>query len=88
MFTWLQALTVQTDQGQLKDEDAALLELADVVVDYSEIDLRLLQAKQIAREIINRVRNKVGHCTTIVRAADGQLRHDKGIVGIRSTDPV
>lgn len=80
LFTWLQGLTVHTDQGHLEDEDAALLELAGVVVDYSEIDLRLLQAKQIAREIVNRVRTKVGHCTTVVPAADGQLRHDKGIV--------
>src|SRR5262249_35732737 len=51
-----------------------------VVVDYSEIDLHLLQAKQIAREIVNRVRVKVGHCTTVVPAADAQLQRDKGIV--------
>jgi hypothetical protein len=80
LFAWLRGLTVRTDQGHLEDEDAALLELAGLVVDYSEIDLRLLQAKQIAREIVNRVRTKVGHCTTVVPAADGQLRHDKGIV--------
>jgi len=80
LFTWLRGLTVYTDRGHLEDGDAALLELAGVVVDYSEIDLRLLQAKQIAREIVNRVRTKVGHSTTVVPAADGQLRHDKGIV--------
>lgn len=80
LFTWLGELTVRTDQGNLEDGNAALLELAGVVVDYSEIDLRLLQAKQIAREIVNRVRTKVGHCTTVVPAADGQLRQDKGIV--------
>jgi hypothetical protein len=80
LFAWLRGLTVRTDQGNLEDGDAALLELAGVVVDYSEIDLRLLQAKQIAREIVNRVRTKVGHCTTVVPAADGQLRQDKGIV--------
>lgn len=80
LFTWLRGLSVQTDQGNLEDANTALLELAGVVVDYSEIDLHLLQAKQIAREIVNRVRTKVGHCTTVVPAADRQLRHDKGIV--------
>lgn len=80
LFTWLRGLTVHTDQGNLEDRDAALLELAGVVVEYSEIDLRLLQAKQIAREIVDRVRIKVGHSTTVVPAADGLLRQDKGIV--------
>jgi Cap4, dsDNA endonuclease domain len=80
LFAWLRELTVRTDQGNLENGDAALLELAGVVVDYSEIDLRLLQAKQIAREIVNRVRTKVSHSTTVVPAADVQLRQDKGIV--------
>jgi hypothetical protein len=80
VFSWLRALSVRTDQGHLENGEAALLELAGVVVEYSEIDLRLLQAKQIAREIVSRVRTKVGHCTTIVPAADDQLRKDKGIV--------
>ena len=51
-----------------------------MVVDYSEIDLHLRQAKQIAREIVNQVRIKVGHCTTVVPTADQPVRHDKGIV--------
>jgi Cap4 dsDNA endonuclease len=80
LFTWLRGLKVHTDQGQLEDTDAALLELADVVVEYSEIDLLQRQAKQIAREIVNRVRGKVAHCTTVVPTSDEQLRHDKGIV--------
>jgi hypothetical protein len=58
LFKWLRGLTVHTDQGQLEDPEAALLELANVVVDYSEIDLLQRQSKQIAREIINRVRGK------------------------------
>jgi len=57
-----------------------LRELADVVVDYSEIDLLQRQAKQIAREIINRVRGKVAHSTTVIPESDDQLRRDKGIV--------
>jgi hypothetical protein len=71
---------VHTDKGHLEDPEAALLELGNVVVDYSEIDLLQRQAKQIAREIINRVRGKVAHSTTVVPASDEQLRHDKGIV--------
>ena len=80
LFTWLRGLTVHTDRGQLEDPDAALLELADVVVDYSEIELLQRQAKQIAREIVNRVRGKVSHSTTVVPTSDDQLRQDKGIV--------
>ena len=79
LFAWLRGLTVYTDQGQLEDTDAALLELANVVVEFSEIELLQRQAKQIAREIINRVRVKVSHSTTVVPASDERLRHDKGI---------
>jgi hypothetical protein len=80
LFTWLQGIKVYTDQGNLENPEAALLELANVVVDYSEIDLLQRQAKQIGREIINRVRSKVAHSTTVVPASDEQLRKDKGIV--------
>lgn len=80
LFTWLRGIRVHTDQGNLEDPEAALRELADVVVDYSEIDLLQRQAKQIAREIINRVRGKVANSTTVIPASDDQLRRDKGIV--------
>ena len=79
LFAWLHGLTVHSDQGQLDDTDAALLELADVVVNFSEIELLQRQAKQIAREIVSRVRGKVACCTTVVPATDLQLRHEKGI---------
>jgi hypothetical protein len=80
LFTWLRGLRIYTDQGNLENADAALLELAEAVEDYSEIDLMQRQAKQIAREIVSRVRTKVAHCTTIIPAPDDQLRRDKGIV--------
>jgi len=51
LFAWLRGLAVHTDRGQLEDQDAALLELADVVVNYSEIELLQREAKQIARDI-------------------------------------
>jgi hypothetical protein len=80
LFGWLRGLTVYTDQGSLEDEEAALLELGNVVGDYSEIELLQRQAKQIAREIIGQVRGKVAHSSTVVPASDEQLRSDKGIV--------
>lgn len=80
LFAWLRGVKVCTDQGQLDDGDAALLELADRVVQLSEIDLVLRQAKQIAREVVSQVRRKVSHTTTIVPAPDEKLRQDKGIV--------
>ena len=79
LFKWLQGLEVHTDQGQLEDSEAALLELANVVENYSEIDLLQRQAKQIAREIVGHVRAKVAHSTTVIPASDEQLRRDKGI---------
>jgi hypothetical protein len=79
LFAWLHGLKVYTDQGQLEDPNAALLELADVVVDFSEIELVQRQAKQIAREIVSQVRSKVAHSSTIVPTSDEQLRRDKGI---------
>lgn len=79
LFSWLHGLTVHTDRGHLGDADAALLELADVVERYSEIELLQRESKQIAREIVSRVRDKVAHSTTVVPATDEQLRLDKGI---------
>ena len=80
LFTWLRGLKVHTEQGQLENVGAALLELADVVVEFSEIELLQRQAKQIAREIVSRVRAKVAHTTTVVPTSDEYLQRDKGIV--------
>ena len=80
LYVWLRSLVVHTDQGQIAAADAALLEIADVVFDYSEIELGQRQAKQIAREIIDQVRRKVAHTTTVVPVSDAQLRRNKGIV--------
>ncbi|MGH8604253.1 MAG: dsDNA nuclease domain-containing protein [Gammaproteobacteria bacterium] len=80
LLGWLRGMTVRTDQGQIDGADTGLLEIADVVVNYSEIDLSLRQTKQIAREMVSLVRGKVGHSTTVVPASDEQLRREKGIV--------
>jgi len=80
LFTWLRSLTVHTDQGQLENQDSALLELADVVLNFSEVELLQRQAKQISREIVALVRRRVGHTTTVVPADDQRLQSDKGIV--------
>ena len=80
LFRWLRGIEVHTDQGQIESLDAALLEIADVIEDYSEIDLSLRQSKQIAREIVGLVRVKVEHSTTVVPASDEQLQQEKGIV--------
>jgi hypothetical protein len=92
LFTWIQGMKVHTDQGQMENADIALLEIAVVVEEYSEIDLGMRQAKQIAREIVGRVRSKVANDTTAVPAHDEQLRGDKGIVvgellGVLSLSP-
>lgn len=80
LFAWLRGLVAHPDQGQLEDQEAALLELANVVENYSEIELLQRQAKQIAREIVAQVRRKVAHSTTVVPASDEQLRREKGLV--------
>lgn len=79
LFAWLHGLKVHTDQGHLEDPNAALLEMADVVVNFSEIDLVQRQAKQIAREIVSQVQGRVAHSSTVVPTSDEQLRRDKGI---------
>lgn len=79
LFAWLRGLTVHSDQGKLDDAEAALLELANVVVNFSEIELLQRQAMQIAREIVSRVRGQAAYCATVVPAEDLQLRREKGI---------
>jgi hypothetical protein len=80
LFQWLRGLKVHTDQGHLENVEIALLELADLVVQFSEIELLQRQAKQIAREIVGKVRTKVAHSSTVVPASEAQLQRDKGIV--------
>jgi hypothetical protein len=80
LFDALKEVRIFTDQGHLENEEAALLELGNVIGDYSEIDLLQRQSKQIAREIIGRVRSKAAYSATVVPASDDQLRQEKGIV--------
>ena len=80
LFAWMQGFAVYTDQGQIESADAALLEIADVVFNYSEIDLSMRQAKQIARDIISEVRRKVSFCNTVVPASNELLKREKGVV--------
>ena len=80
LYLWLKELRVFTDQGNLESSEAALLELADVIVEYSEIDLLQRQSKQIAREVVSQVRRKVSHTTTVVPSTEENLRQDKGLV--------
>ena len=80
LSAWMQGFAVYTDQGQIEADDAALLEIADVVFNYSEIDLSMRQAKQIAREIISLVRRKVFCSNTVVPASDELLKREKGVV--------
>lgn len=80
LLAWLHGLKLHAEQGKLDDENAALLELGDVVEQFSEIDLLQSQSKMIARQIIARVRAKASHSTTTIPTDDDILRQNKGIV--------
>jgi hypothetical protein len=80
LFEQLRALTILTDQGRVDSANPNLLEIADVIVEFSEIDLTQRQSKQIARDIVDLVRGKVAHTATAIPTSDDQLRCDKGIV--------
>lgn len=80
LYLWIRELRLLTDQGNLESPEAALLELADVIVEFSEIDLLQRQSKQIAREVVSQVRRRVAHTTTLVPASDDTLRLEKGVV--------
>lgn len=80
LFLWLRGVTIHSDQGNLTHEDLALIEIGVRVEDFSEIPLLQRESIQIARQIVSRVRSKVGHITTTIPASDATLRQDKGIV--------
>jgi len=80
LFQCLSMVKVFTDQGQLENAEAGILEIVNLAVEFSEIDLRQRQAKQIARELVSQVRGKVAHSTTVVPASEDHLKRDKGIV--------
>ena len=80
LFERIRAIALSLDEGRLEDGNAALLELVDLIENYSEVNLVLSQSKNIARQIVERVRVKAHHVSTKVPAEDNQLRRDKGIV--------
>jgi hypothetical protein len=80
LFERLRTISLSLDHGHLEDGNHALLELVDLVEHYSEVNLLLPESKNIARQIIQKVRIKAHHSTTKVPATDEQLRKEKGIV--------
>lgn len=80
LFERCHAISLSLDEGLLEDGNAALLELADLIEHYSEVNLVLAQSKNIARQVVERVRTKAHHASTLVPASEDRLRHDKGIV--------
>jgi Cap4, dsDNA endonuclease domain len=80
LFERLRSVSLWLDEPHLDDENVALTELVDLIEQYSEINLVYAQSKNIAREVINKVRLKAHHNTTSIPATEEQLRRDKGII--------
>jgi hypothetical protein len=80
LFERVRAISLWLDEGHLDDESVTIRELVDLIHTYSEIDLSYPQSKNIAREIINKVRLKAHHDKTLIPATEEQLRTEKGIV--------
>ena len=80
LFERIRAISLWLDEGHLDDESVAIRELVDLIHTYSEIDLSYSQSKNIAREVINKVRLKAHHDKTVIPATDDHLRSEKGIV--------
>lgn len=80
LFHAIRSLTVYVNQGVLDDRDAGIRELADMCVTHSEIEVVTREAKQMARDLVEVVRNKVRHATTVVPTSETELRKQKGVV--------
>lgn len=80
LFEQLRSISLWLDEPHLDDENFAVTELVDLIEQYSEINLVYAQPKNIAREVINKVRLKAHHDKTSIPATEAQLRRDKGIV--------
>ena len=80
LFERLKALTLWLDEPHLDDPNVALTELVDLIERYSEINLRYSQSKNIAKGVIEKVRQKAHFDRTVVPATEAKLREEKGIV--------
>jgi transcriptional regulator with XRE-family HTH domain len=79
LFERLRGVFLWLDEPHLDEENFALMELVDLIDQYSEIDLVPSQSKNIARDVITRVRVKAHHDKTQIPTSDDQLRQEKGI---------
>jgi hypothetical protein len=80
LFDRLRAIVVWPDEPHLDDANVAITELVDLIEQYSEINLIYAQSKNIAKDVIERVREKAHFDKTIIPATDERLRQEKGIV--------
>lgn len=79
LFARLKRFIVATEQGSLK-EASALNEICDRVFDLSEIDLKMSERKQIARQLVALIRSKATDTSVRHPVDRSTLRAKKGVV--------
>jgi hypothetical protein len=79
LFAFLRRFIVQTERGNLKP-DAALNEISDRVFEYSEIELQFAERRQIARQLVQLMRDKATERIATFPIDEAGLRLRKGAV--------
>jgi hypothetical protein len=79
LFGFLKKFAVAAEQGSLKP-DPALNEICDRVFEYSEIELKTFERKQIARQLVQLIRAKATDTSVTPPVDATTLRSKKGIV--------
>jgi hypothetical protein len=79
LFGFLKRFAVASEQGSLR-ADAALNDICDRVFEYSEIDLKTYERKQIARQLVQLIRAKATDTSVRLPVDEATLRSKKGIV--------
>lgn len=79
LFARLRRFAIAAEHGNLKQE-AALNEICDRVFEYSEIDLKMAERKQIARQLVQLIRSKATDTSIKPPIDDDVLRSKKGVV--------
>lgn len=79
LFDRIRSIRLFPDEPHLDDERIAIAELVDLIEEFSEINLAHVQARKIAKGVVEKVRQKAHFDRTSVPATENTLRHEKGI---------
>ena len=80
LLVFLTRLVVQDGIGKLEDLNGCRLEIAARILDASEVDLKVSEARKIGEDLVSAVRERSHHTLASLPATPEELRASKGLI--------